>query len=98
MRQVTVEVTQEDIDKGQRGEVCSCAIALAVTRALGEPVVVGPQIDNLFTWAVFARRGASVSLTGRVIAKLPKEAREFAGRFDRMLEVEPFSFAVEVAE
>lgn len=77
-----IEVTESDIEHGQR-EVCrDCPVALALSRALGKPVHVFPRCayyDNGEEWI-----------------NLPQEVTAFIVRFDGRLPVSPFSFEVDV--
>lgn len=78
-----INVTQEDIENGQRG--CSrCPIALAASRAYGRQVYVGQY--NIYD-----------DYNGqRVLARLPSVAVLFVGQFDTsMFDVlKPFSFEI----
>lgn len=74
-----IEVTQEDIDQGQRAEIRECAIALALNRTFDSHYsVVSPTFFSVGTW----------------FAKLPKAAREFVRKFDAGERVKPFCFAL----
>lgn len=77
-----IAVTQENIDKGVRGETSNCPIALAV-KALGyEYVCVGAE-------SVDALRGSD----GRAFLwYLPNEATSFVHAFDEGRKVAPFTF------
>lgn len=76
---ITVEVTQEDIDKGECVDPWTCAIALALNRATGDSSAsVGPDdatIDGV-DWL------------------LPEVARDFISKFDHREHVEPFTFVI----
>lgn len=75
----TVEVTQEDIDSGGRGNPHTCAIALALRRTFAEDDVcvwggdIAAEVDGYRTW-------------------LPREANEFIVAFDQHHLVSPFKF------
>jgi hypothetical protein len=91
MATITIEVTQEDIDKGEPGEACRCPIARAVSRLTppGTLVVVdgkGIEFQDLETEVGFAG------------ALLPYAAEIFAVRFDRCEPVSPFSFALDIPD
>lgn len=77
-----IEVTQEDIDKGAKGDCLLCPIAHAVMRATGAQCVnVHTRIEVLHTdktgWRHFGHTPASF---------------EFLRAFDREEPVSPFSF------
>ena len=91
MRLVTVYLTRHDIEHGIAGDCESCPIALAVSRAAGEPWMVGGD--------TITRRsdpeGAGIDL--------PKEAAQFVLMFDKFKQhyaevAEPFKFVVEIPE
>lgn len=81
MAKVLIEVTQEDIKKGERGMARCCPIALAVRRALGvEQVVVFTKVD----------------VKGKFIIDSPPKVLRWACDFDDCLPVSPFSFYLDV--
>jgi hypothetical protein len=82
---VTVEVTQADIDHGEPGEPCVCPVARAIAR-----VVAAEDWAPLVT-------ATSVQFDADC-ADLPREARDFIGRFDSGQSVEPFSFQFDVPD
>ena len=88
MSRVLIEVTQEDIKNGVRGDPCNCPTAHAATRATHGtvPLRVGALVIK------FGPIGSSVA------SKLPIEAREFIYDFDWGKPVEPFSFEIELPE
>jgi len=79
-----INVTQGDIDAGDRCNGYHCPIALAVRRRLAmdmiqvSPSILEVYIDN--TWKSYS---------------LPKEATEFIQNFDKGKEVHPFTFIAE---
>jgi hypothetical protein len=82
-RVVTVEVTAEDIKKGNAGNCFACPIALALSRACDTSFVyVGPN-------------KLSVKDVGFCLA--PDVAREFMRDFDIGEPVKPFTFTVELS-
>jgi hypothetical protein len=84
---VLVEVTQEDIDKGKRGDPWCCPAARALERATGKKwSVVGPLCSR-----VDDRKQA----IGKRIT-LPQEVFDFVRAFDGGEPVSPFSFELEV--
>lgn len=72
-------VTQEHIEKGCRVSSGFCPIALAVSAAT--------LIDNVGVTRNRIRIGA-------LCLKTPRSANRFINRFDRWLEVKPFSFTL----
>ena len=86
MRTVTVEVTQEDIDKGKAYDCLKCPIALALQRATGGlSVWVNPG-----TWRI---RDYSMRW-----CKFSSEEAAFIEDFDEGRLVEPFHFTVELPD
>ena len=84
----TINVTQQDIDKGAPCDSESCPIALAVLRAtesdggaFGPEVAVGPLRVEIGALGEF---------------RLPPVATKFRRRFDAGERVEPFSFEIEL--
>ena len=86
-KQIIVKVTQEDITKGVKGNVNSCAIARAVKRAVGKglTVSVGDGVD------VSSKDGEHYAF-----ADLSKKAQRFIQRFDEGEKVKPFNLRVNV--
>lgn len=83
---ITVEVTQEDIDQGQRCSCRGCPVALALERATG------------ISWLV---DGGCIYVDWRsfqVFAVLSPEVRAFIHRFDCGKPVQPITFTLEVPE
>jgi hypothetical protein len=86
MRTVTVNVTQEDIDRGRRGSCGRCPVARAIrrdarlTNILVDPfyVVVGLATPAFFT------------------VHLPRIARRFIEAFDAGRPVRPIAFPLRV--
>lgn len=79
---ITVNVTQEDIDKGIGWIMCSdCPVALAVTGATGQPFSAG--IDFL------TRESDSFQIP------IPLIAQVFIMAFDHGTKVSPFTFSIE---
>jgi len=81
---VTISVTQADIDDGRHRDCTSCPLALAVRRAL--PSLPGLSVGN---WGIFPD-------PRRDPIELPDTARIFVATFDADLPVEPFSFTIDV--
>jgi len=83
VKTITVEVTQDDIDHGERGRCQTCPIALALKRATGE------------AWSV---TDVIVYQVGRPeYAWLPARAEGFVHRFDDCEQVKPFTFKLKVS-
>lgn len=73
----TVELTQADIDKGQRRVCWDCPVALAYSRAAGQPIEVGNG-----TWAF--KNGQS--------NPLPLVAINWVTAFDDKVPCKPITF------
>jgi hypothetical protein len=86
---ITVDVTQEDIDNGERVHCSKCPIALAVHRLFPDAAGVSVAHDI----ALF-----NDGLKPFQHFLITEEAREFIRRFDHKMEVEPFSFKAESVE
>lgn len=76
---ITVEVTQEDIDKGTCVDPWTCAIALALNRAAGTSS---------------CSVGLSDATVEGVDWVLPAEVGEFITAFDQREPVKPFTFVI----
>lgn len=86
----TIQITAEDIASGTCGDPARCAVALAATRALGEPCTVPA---DMMLWFASCPEGIM----------LPESAWKFIIQYDsphdRMRALcQPFSFEVEVPE
>lgn len=84
-----ISVTQEDIDHGISGDPERCPIALALKKALpaGWTVIIGS--------GYYARIRIRDSSNWRYMTFLPPlSVMEFTGRFDRLLNVSPFTFEI----
>jgi hypothetical protein len=89
---VTVSVTQDDIDKGNH--YCSaCPIARAVTRRLAHGYWAGVESATL---SILPPCGSGMRWPDSI--KLPSALRDFVRRFDNGLPVEPFNFVVDVPD
>lgn len=84
--EITIHVTQEDIEKGRRDDVCWCPIALAAKRAGLKGVEVDASQDANKSWGWL--------WTTNECFRLPKEAIDFISAFDSSEPVQPFSFVV----
>lgn len=87
--QITIDVTQKDIDNGIREDCVDCPIVLAARRATGrEFVMVAESVIDLF---VGGYREKNIVAT----AKMPRTAINFIADFDREKSVTPFTFTAE---
>lgn len=92
-----IEVTQDDIDKGQASNCVSCPIALALKRQCPEFATVNVKYSFAFFWSNPTNwKDMDYKPVGDCVAELPFEARKFIGRFDIGLPVEPFEFELEI--
>lgn len=85
MTTVTVEVTQADLDNGERKLCRSCPVALALQRATGT------------AWYV-EYSGATICRGGERRVDFPLTVAEFIRDFDDGAPVQPFSFVAEIRE
>jgi len=90
MRTVVVEVTAEDIEKGEKEECERCPIACALLRSAGtaRAFVDGSEM------AAGDWEGMFPEIAQRV--PMPPDAAEFVADFDEGRIVEPFTFTVEL--
>ncbi len=79
-----VSITEEDIHKGGIGDRWRCPLALAMSRAVGQPVLVG-----------FSRYG---DRSDGWLRPLPRKAVKWRRRFDADKKVCPISFPARVPE
>jgi hypothetical protein len=88
---IRVEVTAEDINRGEPGSCKHCPIALAMDRALA---AIGIDVRS---WVIlpYVRLGPKSANT---YAVLPPAALVFAKHFDGEWDVEPFSFDLELPD
>lgn len=73
-----IQVTQEDIDKGERGKACRCPVALAVKRETKTLAIV--DRDCIYCELGYKRFANPLNVT------------KFIDDFDKALPVEPFEF------
>lgn len=83
MKTITVEVTQADIDEGERGHCAQCPIAKAMERTTGE-------VWHVTLFGAFPRDRYVPT------AQIPSKVQEFILAFDRGEPVTPFTFTLEV--
>lgn len=76
-----IEVTQEDIDKGERGSCSGCPVALAMKRALGVQTLL---VEDDAAW------------TNMEEYLLPDPVPDFIGDFDTGEPVKPFTFELPI--
>ena len=86
---VTINVTQDDIDNGDR-EGCTCPIALAAARVLPPRTHWHVGNSHIFMGEPDGIGGSKPQI------ELPREARIFISRFDGGLRPEPFAFDLDV--
>lgn len=79
-----VKVTQDNIDRGARGDATECPVALALQD-------LGLQTP----WAGSTSLGFVVGNDVSWSSALPEVARHFINEFDRAQPVEPFEFSIE---
>lgn len=87
----TIDVTQDDIDNGERILCRRCPIARACNRKGFGPVAV---CDG----AIYKDDGKGIFdlKSAVVIANLPEEASRFYREFDQGKTVKPFSFQIQI--
>ena len=86
MRTMHVQVTQQDIDEGDKSQPRSCPLALAMTRAMGLPISVGGV-----GWSRLTKDGRFFDHKD---LDLPVKAKLFINQYDLSKEVLPFEFVV----
>lgn len=86
MREVTIEVTQEDIDNGEQKNFKSCPVAIAISRTIGQPA----QVDQESVSLVLTPWDDSIEIPGR--------ASNFISSYDDGDPVSPFSFPLSVPD
>jgi hypothetical protein len=82
-----VEISQEDISQGKKGNPDYCPVALAMKRRFNTHVVV---VTDVFRFM----KGESFG--GKNYFKLPPEASQWIADFDHLKEVQPITFKVEI--
>lgn len=98
--ELDVEVTQHDIDHGERRDCRECPGALAINRALdkalGEGRYVASVGGNVYVWKVIGKADNGKPITAYMAywtAGLPKELSQLVTRVDwRLEEPQPVSF------
>jgi hypothetical protein len=83
MTTYTIDVTQEDIDRGERAKCMRCPIARAMQRVFPVNKV---SVFGAITWIGNDR-----------YSDLPDEAQQFIMYFDEDEPVEPFSFTINLS-
>ena len=86
MVDIAIDVTQDDIDNGNRNDKWSCPIANAWNRKFpASEVSVGTESIAFIDCDGFSAR-----------VQMPYKAKRFIEKFDNLVTVEPFSFTVTV--
>jgi hypothetical protein len=78
-----IQVKQEHINDGLRGNNSQCPIALAVGDAFPEAKLVSVRSKSIFVYH---------DPVGRKVFKQSEEVQKFVGEFDKGFKVYPFSF------
>lgn len=86
-----IQVTQDDIDKGIRGDMFNCPIVLALKRDLGNDKSYRIIPDN--TEGLGILEICELEVGDRTLA-LSNEMNTFAKKFDAEEEVRPFEFEI----
>lgn len=87
----TIQVTQDDIDKGVKNNTKFCPIARAMVRTLGLD-----GVDDIFVgYTVAEVQYATDGPLEYLECPLPTEAKDFIEQFDTDHTVEPFEFEVD---
>ena len=81
---VTINVTQDDIDKGRARNVLCCPVALALRRATGKGWTVSAMSVSLYK----TRSGI----------RLPQVAVDFIAHFDDFPDGAKFSFGLDIPD
>ena len=89
MATITIQVTQDDIDKGERKQRCRCPVWRAINRA-------APYLDRLQVIYLYATCRAPAG-DSRVI-QLPEVASNFIHCFDGGLPGSPLAFDLDVPD
>lgn len=90
---VKIDVTQECIDKGCRGQATNCAVFHAIN-----PLLKGPNRDNVH--CAVTKDVISIHKDYFTVAKIktPLVARNFISDYDAGNEVAPISFELDIPE
>ena len=93
---ITFDVTQEDIDSGDRRCNTGCPIARAVMRTLGlDPLLVRiPSADTGFPIRIFPANPDTHWNVFQMFSHSP-ETRDFVRKFDNYGPVQPGTFTIE---
>ena len=83
-----IEVTAEDIAKGERLRACRCPVALALSRAGFEE----PEVYPSYGPDDYSPGGAGEIIAGGDRFALPLTVDRFVAAFDEGKPVEPFAF------
>jgi len=87
-----VQVSQSHINKGSGGCCKGCPVALAIAE------IVKPELHTYVTpeGLLLATFEKQARITIHWMKTFPPEVEAFMARFDRMLDVQPFSFEIEI--
>lgn len=92
----TIPVTAEHIAKGKPQEACDCPVWHAIAEAL--PWLAKADPDFTVCPADIGIHPIDTAEYRLCSIDLPFEAREFIGRFDSVLPVEPFEFGLDIPD
>lgn len=82
-----IQVTQEDIDSGNRGSTFNCPVARTVNRRIKGFCIVSGSFIRLIHWCAWATK-----------LQYPIEVYRFIKSFDNYEYVRPFSFDLPIPE
>lgn len=95
MRELLIDVTQEDINEGFKCDCTFCPVARALARHIINTKVMYVLVDT--EYMKLSRVGAKLAdRTDIRICRTPDKARDFIYRFDDGDEVHPFQFTIQV--
>lgn len=95
MAVITIQVTKEDIDEGQRGRCELCPVALALRRHVADNVKVSVS-SRAVSFTLLPRVGPSH--IPNHVAFLPVEAYSFVHNFDSKWPTKPFEFNLNIPD
>ena len=89
----TVHVTQEDIDQGKPREACGCPIVHAVRRVCKATYIAATHGEVVLT-----DHNSYIEDEDTRFVPLPEDATLFMAKFDNRMEVQPFSFQIDIPD
>jgi hypothetical protein len=92
LKEVEIDVTQEDIEKGVRNDCANCPIAKAFSRRLEAHNLNLTLMEVCHEHVVIANKEAAAEFD------LPQEASNFISAFDNKRPVAPFKFKAKLYE